>query len=204
VAKLRQVGPASRAGPEPPTTGAARLAAPTVPRWGVAFAVGLGVLVWAVDCWDAQAEKVLAAKAAEAVKPAPGEVVWYTGHWGFQWYCERAGLQHLNPWSNGTPMKAGDWLVAPVVPNDLGFYRPCPMDVSDPKFDPTGERVWRESDFFPRPDMQLEEVVVWEWQDALSGQTIPQMYGGGSGPLRGRDHPRLRVGVYRVKRDWWP
>lgn len=164
---------------------------PMMPRWGVAFAVGLGVLVWTVDCWDAQAEKVLATKAMETTKPAPGEVVWFTGHWGFQWYCERAGMQHLNPWSNGTPMKTGDWLVMPLIPNDGGFYRPCPMN------DAEGRP-------FPRPDMQLEEVAVWEWRDALSGQTIPQMYGGGAGPLRGRDHPRLRVGVYRVMQDWWP
>jgi hypothetical protein len=178
---------------------------PLMPGWGVAFAVGLGVLVWAVDCWDAYPEKVLAAKASEVAKPDRGEVVWFTGHWGFQWYCDRAGMQHLNPWPGGTPMKAGDWLVTPVSPDGHWFYRPCPMNTTDPTYDPTtGERLPRETDDFPRPSMDLEWAGEWVWQDWLSAQTIPTMYGGGSSPLRGRDHPRLRVVIYRVKRDWVP
>jgi hypothetical protein len=163
---------------------------PAVPRWGVAFAVGLGVLVWAIDCWDAQAEKVLAERAAAVVKMEPGPTVWYTGHWGWQYYCERAGMRPVvSQWDGKTDrttlLKAGDWLVLPLVPRDGGFYRPHPPDPE-----------------FPPAELRLEEVTVLEWRDGLSAQTIPPMYGGGAYPFRGRDHPRLRVGVYRVTKDW--
>ncbi len=176
-----------------------------LPRWGVGFAVGLGVLIYAVDCWDAQPEKVMAEKAAEVAKPEPGQTVWFTGHWGFQWYCDQAGMKYLDPWAGGTPMTAGDWLVTPLPLNDEWFYRPCPFNATDARYDTkTGERIWRETDVFPRPDMKLEVVAEWVWLDGLSGHTIPPMYGGGSAPLKGRDHPRMRVAVYRVLEDWRP
>jgi hypothetical protein len=90
-----------------------------------------------------------------------------------------------------------------VVPPDLiGFYRPCPMDRTAPKLDPlTGRYTFVPTDFFPRPDMSLEPLAVFEWDDPIRGQTIPNLYGG-SLPIHGRDHPRLRVAVYRVVRAW--
>jgi 4-amino-4-deoxy-L-arabinose transferase-like glycosyltransferase len=179
---------------------------PVVPKWGVGFAVGLGLLIYAVDCWDALPEKVLAEKAAEVAKPEPGQTVWFTGHWGFQWHCEQAGMRHLVPWRGGTPMKAGDWLVTPVPPDENWFYRPCPFNTTEPTavYVDTGEPVWLPENLFPRPDMKLERVADWTWQDGLSGSTIPTMYGGGSAPLKGRDRPRLRLAVYRVLEDWRP
>jgi hypothetical protein len=159
-----------------------------VPRWVVAFAVGLGVLVWAIDCWDAIPEKAMAGRAAAEVQPGPGETVWYVGHWGFQYYCERAGMKHLDPYRGGTPMRAGDWLVLPLLPDDGGFYRPCPMT----------------PDEMPRWDMRLVPVGEWEWRDGLSAQTVPNLYGGSGATVKGRDHPRLKVGVFRVTRDWVP
>ncbi len=174
-----------------------------VPRWVVGFAVGLGVLVWAVDCWDAYPEKVLAEKAAEVAKPEPGRTVWFTGHWGFQWYCDKAGMKHLDPWSGNTPMRKGDYLVTALPPDDNWFFRPCPFTTTDKKYDAiTGKRVWQDTDFFPRPDMKLELVADRVWLDPLSGQTVPNLYGGSGATIKGRDHPRLRVAVYKVLADW--
>jgi hypothetical protein len=51
--------------------------------------------------------------------------------------------------------------------------------------------------------MQVEPVADLVWDDWLSGQTNPNLHGG-SVPLKGRDHPRLRVVVYRVQEDWKP
>ncbi len=179
---------------------------PLMPKWGVGFAVGLGVLVYAVDCWDAYPEKVMAEKAAEVARPEPGQTVWFTGHWGFQWHCERAGMNHLVPWQGGTPMKAGDWLVTPLPQDKEWFYRPCPFTTTEPtkRYVDTGEPVWEPENLFPRPNMKLALVADWVWLDGLSGHTIPPMYGGGSAPLKGRDGPRLRVAVYRVLEDWEP
>ncbi len=179
---------------------------PVVPKWGVGFAVGLGLLIYAVDCWDAQPEKVMAEQAAEVAKPEPGQTVWFTGHWGFQWYCDQAGMKHLDPWAGGTPMKAGDWLVTPVAPDENWFYRPCPFTTTQPTkvYVSTGKPVWEPENLFPRPDMKLKKVADWVWLDGLSAHTIPPMYGGGSAPLKGRDTPRLRVAVYKVLEDWEP
>ena len=44
------------------------------------------------------------------------------------------------------------------------------------------------------------EVV---WEDALAAQTVPNYYGG-INPVVGRDHPRLRVVIYRITRAWNP
>ena len=41
------------------------------------------------------------------------------------------------------------------------------------------------------------------WDDWLSAQTAPNFYGG-IDPVTGRDHPRLRVVVYRIIREWKP
>ena len=47
--------------------------------------------------------------------------MWYVGHWGFQHYCERAGMRPLVP--GETLARAGDFVVLPVYPDD-GFHRP--------------------------------------------------------------------------------
>ena len=39
------------------------------------------------------------------------------------------------------------------------------------------------------------------WDDAISGQTVPNFYCGVD-PVVGRDHPRLRVVVYRIRKEW--
>ena len=46
-------------------------------------------------------------------------------------------------------------------------------------------------------------VAEFTWDDPIAGQTIPNLYGG-TVPVVGRDHPRLRVVVYRASRDWVP
>ncbi len=152
------------------------------PRWVVPFGVGAGVLIAALDAYDAFPEKVLAGRAA-AVVPA-GARVWYSGHWGFQFYCERAGMVPLAV--GQSEPAAGDYLVLPRFPDAVGFYRPYPGNVV---VDPPTEVV--------------EKVAEFEWDDWLAAQTIPNFYGGIE-PVVGRDHPRLRVAVYRLTRAWAP
>ena len=106
------------------------------------------------------------------------------GHWGFQYYCERAGMRALVP--GESVMAAGDYLVLPVHPDSLGFYRPHlgsePIELA----------------------VGLAEPVLGvAWDDALAAQTVPNFYGG-INPVVGRDHPRLRVVVHRILREWKP
>jgi hypothetical protein len=149
------------------------------PRWVVPFGVAAGVLAAALDAYDALPEKSVAERAA-AVVPA-GARAWYVGHWGFQYYCERAGMRPAIP---GAELAAGDYLVLPLFPDGDGFYRPFPG--------------WKPLD---PPIGALELVEELEWDDWLAAQTVPNFYGG-TLPVVGRDHPRLRVGVYRVTCGW--
>jgi hypothetical protein len=147
--------------------------------WAAPFGVAVGVLVAALDAYDALPEKVLAERAA-ALIPA-GAQGWYQGHWGFQFYCERAGMK---PAVVGqATLAAGDYLVLPLYPDHEGFYRPHPGSlVTDP------------------PE-EAERVAEFVWDDRLAAQTVPNFYGG-TDPIAGRDHPRLRVGVFRLTRAW--
>ena len=154
-----------------------------LPIWVVGFSIATGALVTLLDLWDAFPEKVCAQRAAAlASDSSAGATVWYVGHWGFQYYCERAGLQPLVP--GESVLRPGDLLVLPRFPDAHALYRPHVAWGLDPPdahlADPLGEVIW---------------------DDWLSGQTIPNFYGG-IDPIVGRDYPRLRVVVYRFKRDW--
>jgi hypothetical protein len=46
-----------------------------------------------------------------------------------------------------------------------------------------------------------DEVAEIVWNDWLSAQTVPNFYGG-IDPVTGRDYPRLRVRIYRLRADW--
>jgi 4-amino-4-deoxy-L-arabinose transferase-like glycosyltransferase len=153
------------------------------PPWIVAFGIAAGVGIAALDTYDAYPEKVLAERAAATIRSqSPDTRIWYAGHWGFQFYCERAGMQPLIP--GQSRLDPGDYLVLPLFPDGAGFHRP-------------------DSIHTPRrpPDEVLEPVSELFWNDWLSARTIPPFYGGEE-PITGRDHPRLRIGIYRVTRAW--
>ncbi|HEY1187139.1 MAG TPA: hypothetical protein VGE74_05745, partial [Gemmata sp.] len=51
------------------------------------------------------------------------------------------------------------------------------------------------------PAWAADDVGGVEADDWLSAKTVPNFYGGAD-PVTGRDYPRLRVRVYRLKTDW--
>ncbi len=152
-------------------------------RWVFAVGIGTGVLIAAFDTLDAYPEKVCARGAVEFTRDRPASAtVWYVGHWGFQYYCEREGLKPLI--AKQTVARAGDYIVLPVYPEGDGFPRPyAGFNVAHP-------HPWNAD--------AVGEVV---WDDWLSARTVPNFYGG-IDPVSGRDSPRLRVRVYRLTRDW--
>ena len=148
----------------------------TPPRWVLVFGIAISLLFTAMDTLDAYPEKVVAEGAADQLR---GEQrVWFAGHWGFQFYCERAGFTMIV--HGQSDFHVGDVLVLPLYPDARGFYRPHIGSLS-----------------VRLPPSFVELATVLEWEDWLSAQTIPNFYGG-SDPIVGRDHPRLRVGIYRV------
>jgi 4-amino-4-deoxy-L-arabinose transferase-like glycosyltransferase len=155
------------------------------PPWLIALVTCAGVAVAGIDTLDAFPEKSCAERAAMATVERPaGSTVWFAGHWGFQYYCERAGMSPLV--LGRSRLCAGDYLILPAHPDAPGFHRPHlgsdPVAVSAPV---------------------AEVVAEVKWDDRLSAQTVPNYYGG-INPVVGRDHPRLRVVVYRITRDWIP
>ncbi|HEY2784533.1 MAG TPA: hypothetical protein VGJ05_06105 [Fimbriiglobus sp.] len=154
-------------------------------RWVLPYGIALGLGLFATDAWDARPEKELAIEAAQFVRERDaGGTAWFNGHWGFQYYCDREGMVPVVP--GQSRLRKGDWLVFPAIPDDTGFYRPFHG----------GAKFRLDPDY-------LERKIEFVWLDALSAQTIPELYGGRY-PFIGRDHPRLRVVVYRVRRDWVP
>jgi len=153
-------------------------------KWVVAFSVVLGLGLHALDCWDARAERDLAIRAAEVTKTDGSSTTYYQGHWGWQYYCDRAGMKPLFP--DKTELKPGDFLVMAELPDETGFYRPYHGGAT-----------------FELEDSVIEKVARFVWNDDLAAQTIPNLYGG-KVPIRGRDHARLCVVVYRIRSLWKP
>ncbi|MBY0461437.1 MAG: hypothetical protein K2V38_29320, partial [Gemmataceae bacterium] len=153
------------------------------PRWVFGVGVAAGCVVGAIDLLDAFPEKACAEGAAEVVRSRREDTtIWYVGHWGFQYYCDRAGMRPLI--ADQTTARAGSYLVIPIYPEGDPFPRPyAGFEVSLP------------------PDDVAEALKDVVWDDFLSAKTVPNYYGGVD-PVCGRDAPRLRVRVYRLKTDW--
>ena len=150
--------------------------------WVIAFGIATGVAVAAIDWLDAFPEKAAAERAATltAERP-PASTVWFAGHWGFQYYCERAGMRPLVP--GRSVLAPGDYLVLPIYPDSHGLHRPHIGNV--PIRPPAGV---------------AEEVSQIVLDDPLSRKRCRTLWRGR--PVVGRDHPRLRVAVYRMRSAW--
>ncbi len=151
--------------------------------WVVAFCILSGFAIAGIDTLDAVPEKVCAERAGAITADRPqGSTVWFAGHWGFQYYCERVGMKHLVP--GQSVLMPGDYLVIPVQVNPGGLHRPHIGNVT-----------------IHPPASVMEEIKQIVWDDPLSAQTVPNFYGG-IDPVVGRDYPRLQVAVYRITRTW--
>jgi hypothetical protein len=147
-------------------------------RWPITVGVVLGFLFAGIDIWDAHVEPMVAREAIRIGRSEPGHG-YFIGHWGFQYECERNGLSPYLP--RRMRLEPGDWVLVPVDPDPIGFDRP---DSGGVEFDPQAEKA-------------ALIAEVW-WDDWLAAETLPALYGGRC-PVRSRDHPRLRVGVWRVR-----
>jgi hypothetical protein len=165
-----------------------RLAHRTSPIWCRAWTLRVGltisIVVMAIDCWDAAVEPWVARRAAALARTHASGRGFGVGHWGFQYALDREGATLITP--NETQLRVDDWLILPLYPDDVGFYRPYHGEANIVLDESAVER--------------LGEIV---WDDWLAAQTVPALYGGKMS-IVSRKHPRLRVGVYRVTRDWTP
>jgi hypothetical protein len=157
--------------------------------WGIAaFSAVLGLGFAALDTWEAWTEKRLVEQAAALARAEGVGTVWFVGHWGFQYYAERAGMRPVVTWYRPdegdiplpppSRLRAGDWLVVPD---------------------------WRLTQQHLVIDEERTEAVYWlAVSDPVPLRTIMCYYAGYT-PLEHRPEPtRLEVQIFRVKADWDP
>ncbi len=166
-----------------------RLAAPHGGRLaakGVRLAAGVGIalgLVYQVaDVRDAQAQREAVHRATRMIGQADDDPeVWFVGHWGFQYYAERAGMRAVVP--DRSLLAPGDWLVVPD-----GVHRQ--------EIVLTADDAWR----FGR--IRVEDRLPIATGFGYYGGVTPEA--GGSAVLRHLSAPRLEVSVLRIKRELVP
>jgi 4-amino-4-deoxy-L-arabinose transferase-like glycosyltransferase len=163
--------------------------------WGVAgYSALLGLLVQGVDLLEARAEQGAVEEAARLIRErGEGGTVWYVGHWGFQYYAERAGMRPISaypapddpiPVPPRSQLKEGDWLVLPEWRyNDRGNF----------------VAGVHSQTYTPDPALTRPEFTV-VMDDPIPLQTIMTLYSGYT-PIRHHEGPRLQVEVRRVLAD---
>lgn len=150
----------------------------------------LGLFYQAVDIYGAigQQRAVQEAKSWIEAQDQPPAAIWYVGHWGFQFYAERAGMKPVvvsYNYRRSTQVKLpepsqiqkGDWVVKP-----------------DYRIDQQGV------DFSKDLLTPVHEIII---RDPMPYRTVANFYGGYSG-LQHQKGPRLTVKIYRAIRSFTP
>jgi hypothetical protein len=129
----------------------------------------LGLGFFALDWRGAEVPRQLAEEAADWITAHGGGHVWYVGHWGFQYYAERRGMEPLD--SAASQLHPGDWLVVP-----------------DPRLEQQALRI----------DLtRLRREATLRADAIVPLRTAPCFYGGRT-PLEHHEGTRLEVHIYRV------
>ena len=102
----------------------------------------------------------------------PGATIWYVGHWGFQFYAERAGLKAIVP--NRSKLRAGDWLVIPDQNVDQQLIQLAVGQVNP-----------------------AHTITRWH---LFGYRTLPWRYYSGSTPIDGDRSPGSRSGSFGLRR----
>lgn len=79
-------------------------------RWALVPAAALALLVAAADEAEALVSRDAAGRLAEQLSSLPG-TVWFQGHWGFQYYAQRAGFLPLD--YRHPAIEVGDAIIKP-------------------------------------------------------------------------------------------
>jgi hypothetical protein len=151
-------------------------------RWAIWLATGaggfLGLFFFAVDYMDAEAWKAAAQGSVGFVKRRDAQAhVWYVGHWGFQFYAEKAGMRPLV--TGESVLHVGDWLVVP------------------------DNRLNQQSLYIDKKSLNRMGQLVFD--DSLPFRTVQGFYGTATGvPILGRRAPRVTAAIYRVVKNFMP
>jgi hypothetical protein len=148
----------------------------------VAANVALGFVFYAVDLRDSWAPKEAVTAAVQFIREEDSNArIWYVGHWGFQYYAEKAGLRPVIPGPDPKwqPLCRGDWLIVP-------------------------DSRW-EQQFLTLDAAPVQEIAAFRIADYLPLRTVRCFYGTDRGiPLEHHEGPRMTVTVYRVVDTFLP
>jgi hypothetical protein len=150
--------------------------------------IGLGLAFFALDWYGARIHQRAAEGSAAWVRARGGGTAWFVGHWGFQFYAERAGLRPVVPAAPGGPaayvplpspsrLRADDWLIVPDRPLEQ-------------------QGVWLDPE-------RLEAVGCLHFGGAIPVATVPCFYGGRTA-VEHRQRPGLGVRIFRVRAGFTP
>jgi hypothetical protein len=160
-----------------------RLAARNIPTprrrrlvgFAAGFGVALGLFVQAIDIDNAGAERTAVEQATEWVRQRDANgPIFFTGHWGLQFYAERAGWRPVNP--DHTRLPKDSWLVIPR------------REDGRQQMDGPGQTV-----------IAHRVAVSSPWPLA----TLPWLHGGNA-PLRRQVDPIVVLSIYRVTGEYVP
>lgn len=138
----------------------------------VAFGVSLGIVYAWTDYRDARAQRDALFTSIGFIEEQAGARprIWFAGHWGFQYYGERAGLETIYPAMS--VIEEGDWLIVP-----------------------DGTRPHSQTVRLAMPFAERRGTI--EIGDDWPLNTIPLYYDGYM-PIRRHDGPRIRIAIYRA------
>lgn len=140
-----------------------------------AFGIALGLLFEAIDIDNAAAERTAVERTTTWIRDHdPTGPIYFTGHWGLQFYAERAGWRPVDP--DHTRLPRDSWLVMPF--RDLGCQR-----LDGPAETRLAHRVAADS----------------RWPIA----TLPWLHAANT-PLRRQVGPVVMLSIYRVTSDCTP
>ena len=143
----------------------------------IAFQILFGGLYWSVDYQGAVAQRRLAKDSKVWIEThsdnEKASSVWFTGHWGWQFYAERNGMLPLNP--SVSRLKIGDWIVKP------------------------DQNVHQQEIKLPMEKLTLVHEMA--FIDRLPFRTVATFYDGYTGFIH-QQGPRLKVSIYRVDQDF--
>ena len=150
-------------------------------RRAIRMATVLGIVYGLTVAWtdfrDAMVERSALRDSIDWIDRRNSEhgAIWYTGHWGFQYYAEQAGLKPVFP--DESVLEEGDWLIYP-----------------DSLIRPYGQMIILEPPF-------AEKEIVIEWYERWPLRTNPDFYSGYL-PIRHHEGHRIRVTIFRIKKHF--
>jgi hypothetical protein len=148
----------------------------------VGFQVALALGYGALDTFGAWTQKAAAERVASWIADhdeGRRGTVWFVGHWGWQFYADRAGMRQLTSIATASPshVRSGDWLVFP-----------------DPRINQQSIRLG-----VGEVDLHHQFGIP-----ALLPLRTMSCYHGGRTPLEHFEGQALEVRIYRARRAFVP